>query len=95
MAQPQGISRANFLSASASSDGIIHSIAQKGGYQEVISAGERNSIPLFLNGNSTYTGFTLSDDIWSSGRRRVGMMVHVVEDKKFYNLIPEIGRAHV
>jgi|GEM_PF-7088848 hypothetical protein len=88
MAQPQGISRANFLSASASSDGIIHSIAQKGGYQEVISAGERNSIPLFLNGNSTYTGFTLSDDIWSSGRRRVGMMVHVVEDKKFYNLIP-------
>ena len=87
MALPQGIQRVNFLSPSAPSDGIIHSIAQKGGYQEMITVGERNSIPLFENGVSTYTGFTISDDIWSSGRRRVGMMIHVVEDKKIFNLI--------
>jgi len=88
MALPQGISRANFLSPTAPSDGIIHSIAQKGGYQEMITIGERNTIPLFENGTSLYTGFTLSDDIWSSGRRRVGMMVNVVEGGKFYTLIP-------
>ena len=88
MALPQGIQRVNFLSPSAPSDGIIHSIAQKGGYQEMITSGERNSIPLFENGDSAYTGFTLSDDIWSSGRRRVGMMIYVVEDRKLYNLIP-------
>jgi len=88
MALPQGIQRVNFLSHSAPSEGLIHSIAQKGGYQEMITVGERNSIPLFENGVSTYTGFTISDDIWSSGRRRVGMMIHVVEDKKIFNLIP-------
>ena len=78
MALPQGIQRVNFLSPSAPSDGIIHSIAQKGGYQEMITVGERNSIPLFENGDSAYTGFTLSDDIWSSGRRRVGMLAGVL-----------------
>ena len=88
MALPQGISRANFLSPTAPTDGIIHSIALKGGYQETITIGERNSIPLFANGAAIYTGFTLSDDIWSSGRRRVGMQVHIVELGKFYTLIP-------
>ena len=86
MALPQGISRVNFLSHSAATEGLVHSVALKGGYQEFTSIVERNSIPLFLNESAAYTGFTISDDVWSSGRRRVGMMAHVVELGKFYNL---------
>ena len=88
MALPQGIQRLNFLSASAPTDGIIHSIAQKGGYQEIYHENDLPSITCFENGNSAYTGFTLSDDLWSSGRRRVGMMVFITKTRQFFNLIP-------
>ena len=88
MALPQGIQRANFLSATAQSDGIIHSIAQKGGYQEIYHENDLPSITCFENGNSAYTGFTLSNDLWSSGRRRVGMMVFITKTRQFFNLIP-------
>ena len=88
MALPQGISRVNFLSHSAATEGLVHSVALKGGYQEFTSLTERNQIPLFLNESVTYTGFTISDDVLSSGRRRVGMLVFIIETQKFYNLIP-------
>jgi len=88
MALPQGIQRVNFLSASAPSDGIIHSIAQKGGYQEIYHQNDFPTITCFENSDSAYTGFTLSDDIWSSGRRRAGMLVFVMKTKQFFNLIP-------
>ena len=88
MALPQGISRANFLHHLEPTDGVLHSITLKGGYQEMISVSERNLIPTFANSNAPYTGFTLSDDALSTGKRRVGMLVSVLEENKFYQLIP-------
>ena len=88
MALPQGISRANFLHHLEPSDGVLHSITLKGGYQEMISISERNLIPTFANSNAPYSGFTLSDDTLSTGKRRVGMMINVIEENKFYQLIP-------
>jgi hypothetical protein len=88
MSQPQGISRANFLHHLEVTDGVLHSIMLKGGYQEMISVSERNLIPAFANSNAPYTGFTLSDDALSTGKRRVGMLVSVLEENKFYQLIP-------
>ena len=89
MSQPQGIQRAGFLSSSVSRDGVLHSISLKGGFQEMISLEERNSIPLLENSTAfPYNGFTASDDPWSSGRRRVGMMVSVLENNKTFQLIP-------
>ena len=89
MGQPQGIQRAGFLSSSVSRDGVLHSISLKGGFQEMVSVEERNSIPLLENSTAfPYNGFTASDDHWSSGRRRVGMLVNVLEENKFYQLIP-------
>ena len=88
MSQPQGISRANFLHHLEPTDGVMHSIMLKGGYQEMVSISKRNQIPAFANSNAPYTGFTLSDDALSTGKRRVGMLVSVLEENKFYQLIP-------
>ena len=86
---PQGIQRSNFFSPAESTDGILHSITLKGGYQEMLTLNDRNLIKSFLNISGTpYAGFTNSNDPWSSGRRRVGMMVYVVTENKLYNLIP-------
>ena len=86
---PQGISRSSFLSPAESTDGILHSITLKGGYQEMLTKEDRNNVKSFLNiTGAVYDGFTQSSDPWSTGRRRVGMMIYVIEDSKFYNLIP-------
>ena len=86
---PQGISRSGFLSPAENTDGILHSITLKGGYQEMLTKEDRNNIKSFLNiTGAVYDGFTQSSDPWSTGRRRVGMMIYVIEDSKFYNLIP-------
>ena len=86
---PQGISRSSFLSPAETTDGILHSITLKGGYQEMLTKEDRNNIKSFLNiTGAVYDGFTQSSDPWSTGRRRVGMMIYVIEDSKFYNLIP-------
>jgi hypothetical protein len=89
MALPIGIQRSNFLSATVSNDGVLHAVALKGGFQSHISISERNAIPLLVNSNAvTYAGFTTSDDPYSSGRRRAGMMVYVLSVDKFYILKP-------
>ena len=86
---PQGISRSGFFSPAETTDGILHSITLKGGYQEMLTKEDRNNIKSFLNiTGAVYDGFTQSNDVWSTGRRRVGMMIYVVEDRKLYNLIP-------
>ena len=86
---PQGIQRSNFFSPAESTDGILHSVTLKGGYQEMLTLNDRNLIKSFLNISGTpYAGFTQSNDPWSSGRRRVGMMIYVVTENKLYNLIP-------
>ena len=86
---PSGINRVNFLSHAAIDSGIAHSINLRGGFQEVYSIAERNAIPLMENNiGAEYDGFTQSDDVLSSGKRRVGMFVHVLEERKIYTLIP-------
>ena len=86
---PSGINRVNFLSHAAQDSGIAHSINLRGGFQEVYSITERNAIPLMENNiGAEYDGFTQSDDVLSSGKRRVGMFVHVLENRKIYTLIP-------
>lgn len=74
--------------ATAPSDRLSHSIEHKGGYKEINHQNDFPSIQCFENSASAYTGFTLSDDIWSSGRRRVGMLVFIMKSQQFYNLIP-------
>lgn len=86
---PSGINRVNFLSHAAQDSGIAHSVNLRGGFQEVYSITERNAIPLMANNTAgEYDGFTQSDDVLSSGKRRVGMFVHVLENRKIYTLIP-------
>lgn len=81
MANPVGITRANFLSPQELTDGVLHSINAKGGFQEFATIAERNALPVYSNANANapYNGFSLSDDKWSSGRRRVGMLAHVLD----------------
>ena len=88
---PSGINFGNQLTPSNSAhDGIIHSMNIKGGFQEVISITERNLIPTLANdSNGVYNAFTLSGDGgYTSGRRKIGMLVYVLETNKFYSLIP-------
>jgi len=88
---PSGINFGNFLTPTSNSyEGIIHSMYLKGGFQEVPTLAERNLIPVQTNDtNSVYNGFTLSaDGGWTSGRRKVGMLVYVLENQKLYSLIP-------
>jgi len=88
---PSGINFGNQLTPSNSAhDGIIHSMNIKGGFQEVISITERNLIPTLANdSNGVYNAFTLSGDGgYTSGRRKIGMLVYVLETNNFYSLIP-------
>ena len=90
MPNPVGINSyvVDFFSPNNLTQGVVHSINTIGGYQEFATISERNSIPLQASGASTYDGFTTSDDKWSSGRRRVGMMAYVMENQKLYTLQP-------
>jgi hypothetical protein len=92
MPNPVGINSyvTNFFSPSNLYLGVSHSINNVGGFQEFATLAERNAIPLTPNSASAqpYNGFTLNDDKWSSGRRKVGMLVYVLENQKFYQLIP-------
>ena len=90
MPNPVGINSyvTNFFSPSNLYSGIAHSINNIGGYQEFATVAERNAIPVKPSSASAYDGFTSSDDKWSSGRRRVGMMAFVIETQKLYTLQP-------
>ena len=92
MANPVGINSyvTNFFSPSNLHLGVTHSVNNIGGYQEFATIAERNAIPTTPNSASAqpYNGFTLNDDKWSSGRRRVGMLTFVMETQKLYTLQP-------
>jgi len=92
MANPVGINSyvTNFFSPSNLHLGVTHSVNNIGGYQEFATIAERNAIPTTPNSASAqpYNGFTLNDDKWSSGRRRVGMLAFVMETQKLYTLQP-------
>ena len=88
-----GINFGNFLTHTSDETlglGIIHSMSLAGGFQEVPTIAERNAIPVQANDpNGVYNGFTAAGDGgWTSGRRKVGMLVYVVENQKLYSLIP-------
>jgi hypothetical protein len=89
---PIGINFGNFLSPTTNdTEGVLHSMYLKGGFQEVLSIDERNAIPLSANSTqSVYNGFTTSgaDGGWTSGRKKVGMLVYVLEENKLYTLVP-------
>lgn len=64
---------------SSSSFGTHYSHFGVGGFVELPSISLRNSIPISEEMNS---------DGFSSGRRKLGMLVYVVENQKFYQLRP-------
>jgi hypothetical protein len=50
-----------------------------GGYMELPSIEYRNAIP---------STDSISEDLFSSGRRKVGMIIYVISENKYYQLIP-------
>ena len=88
-----GLNFANFLThsgAQADGLGLIHSQSLSGGFQEVKSIAERNLIPVQADAAGViYNGFTAAGDGgWTSGRRKVGMMVYCLDVNKLYILKP-------
>jgi len=68
--------------------GMLHSFNIIGGFTEVMTLDDRNAIPIYDNGTGTHNGMEAGVDGMSNGRRRIGMLVYVVEDQKIYQLIP-------
>lgn len=68
------------LPSSGATYGTHFSHLGTGGYVEVPSNDYRNGIPV---------GSNINADGYSSGRRRFGMMVYVIEDRKLYRLSPK------
>ena len=88
-----GLNFGNFLThsgADADGLGLIHSQSLSGGYQEVKTVAERNLIPVQSDAAGViYNGFTAAGDGgWTSGRRKVGMMVYCLDVDKLYILKP-------
>ena len=68
--------------------GVIHSFNTIGGITEMPTIADRNAIPIKTYGGE-YVGFTDNMDGISSGRRRIGMLVYVLETQKHYQLLPK------
>jgi len=88
-----GLNFGNFLThsgAQADGLGLIHSQSLSGGFQEVKSIAERNLIPVQADAAGViYNGFTAAGDGgWTSGRRKVGMLVYCLDVNKLYILKP-------
>ena len=81
----------NFIGPSVDTDsyGLLHSFNVIGGFSEVPEISDRDAIPVYDNGIGTHTGFTAGVDGYSTGRRRIGMLVYVMETKKIYQLLPK------
>jgi hypothetical protein len=72
--------------SSASTYGTHYSYLGVGGYVEVPNIDYRNSIPPDSN---------MNDEGYSTGRRRYGMMVYVIDEDKLYRLFPFSGGSVV
>jgi hypothetical protein len=68
--------------------GIVHSFYINGGITEMPTISDRNAIPIKTY-SGEYVGFTENIDGLSSGRRRIGMLVYVLETQKHYQLLPK------
>lgn len=73
------------LDATGSTHGIGYSSQIIGGYQEVATIAERDLIPVNI---STLKIPAINEDLFSSGRRRIGMIVYVASENKSYRLVP-------
>tara|TARA_B110000858_G_C17793127_1_gene470980 strand:- start:1471 stop:2442 length:972 start_codon:yes stop_codon:yes gene_type:complete len=68
--------------------GALHSFNMIGSITEMPTIADRDTIPVNIY-SSTNTGFTDNVDGISSGRRRIGMLVYVLETQKHYQLLPK------
>jgi len=77
--------------ANSSFEGLLLAQYLKGGYQTVITLQDRDSIPIYNEGATTqHSGFTNSgDDGKTTGRRSLGMMVHVVDPEGDGSVLPK------
>ena len=67
---------------------LFPSILLNGGFQEMPETVDMHEIPVETTGNGFGTP-KITMDGFGSGRRRVGMLVHVLAEKKIYKLIPQ------
>ena len=67
---------------------LFPSILLNGGFQEMPETVDMYEIPVETTGNGFGTP-KITMDGFGSGRRRVGMLVHVLAEKKIYKLIPQ------
>jgi len=73
-------------------EGLILSQYVKGGYHKVFTIAERNALSIWGESPlpAAHIGFTVSNDGgYTTGIRSVGMLVYVIEENKFYVLIPK------
>ena len=80
----------NFMvpGSNANQNGLLHSFNMIGSITEMPTIADRDAIPINTY-SSTNTGFTDNLDGISSGRRRIGMLVYVLETQKHYQLLPK------
>ena len=70
--------------------GILHSFNIIGGHSEMPALQDMYEIPIAPDVGIIYAGFTANGDGgWSTGRRRIGQTVYVIEEDKTYRLIPK------
>lgn len=67
---------------------IFPSILQNGGFQEMPETVDMHEIPVEVSGAGFGTP-KITMDGFGSGRRRIGMLVHVLAEQKIYKLIPQ------
>jgi hypothetical protein len=80
----------NFMvpGSNTNQNGALHSFNMIGSITEMPTITDRDAIPINTY-SSTNTGFTDNLDGISSGRRRIGMLVYVLETMKHYQLLPK------
>ena len=78
-------SQPGVLDSTGSTHGVAYSSELIGGYQEVATVSERNAIPVNVSASKVSA---INEDLFSSGRRRVGMVVYVASENKSYRLLP-------
>jgi hypothetical protein len=70
--------------------GILHSFNIIGGHSEMPALQDMYEIPIAPDAGIIYAGFSQNGDGgWSTGRRRIGQTVYVIEQDKTYRLIPK------
>ena len=81
------------INSQDNSNSLFPSVLMQGGFQEMPTVQDRNEIPVAYASSTGYGVPKIGGDGWSSGRRRVGMLVHVLDagsgTPKMYTLIPQ------